>query len=134
MERIFIIIALFLVVGCASKESLPPQEMVDEIRVERTHPNTELLILKDIETIESIVAFINTKKHGWSVPWYGPPVGQIYLNLYKNEKFVGNFYIGPKFFGRDYGNFWSQTANDEDIEKFGSLLGLDLMELINAPE
>ena len=134
MKLILTILILLLVAGCASKESLPPQGMADEIRIEQTHPSTELLILRNKEKIEGVIAFVNIKKDGWSVPWYGPPVGQIYLNMYKNEKFVGNFYVGPNFFGRDYGNFLSQPASKEEIKKLGKLLGFDLLGNVNAAQ
>jgi len=134
MKRVLAVFIMFVVAGCVSKESLPPQEIVDEIRIEQTYPNTELLILSSKEKVEGVIAFINTKKNGWSVPWYGAAVGQIYLNLYKSEKFVGNFYVGADFFGRDYGNFWSQSASEEEIKKLGMLLGLDLLGHVNATE
>jgi len=133
MKRIVLILSFFVLFGCSEKQpqSLPLQELADLIRVEQTHPNNELLIIRDKEKIEAIVGFINTKQGGWTVPWYGPPVGQVYLELYKNEKFIGNFYVGPYFFGRDIGNFWSQSTNKEEIQELGSMLGINLLDMIS---
>src|SRR4051812_38872992 len=92
---------------------LPPVETPDLICVERTHPKQLLAELKEPQQIAPVVAFINARLVGWSVPWYGPPIGQVYLLLYKNGTFIGNFYVGPWFVGRDYGDILSQRATKE---------------------
>ncbi len=125
-------IIILLLAGCAGKQSLTVLEMVDEIRIEQIHPKQELLILNDIEKIKTVIAFISSKERGWSGPWYGTPIGQVYLNLYKGKKVVGNFYVGPGFFGRNNGDDMSQSVSDEDISQLGALLGLDLLGIINA--
>jgi hypothetical protein len=132
MKHIALIIFLIALFGCADKKTLPPQELVDIIRVEQNHPENELVVITDKEKIQAVVDFINKKKSGWSVPWYGSPVGQVYLELYKNEKFVGNFYVGPNFFGRDLGNFWSQPASKNEIAELGSILGINSLTIIGS--
>jgi len=102
--------------------------------VEQNYPKKDLAIIHDKEKVKAVIDFINTKQDGWSFPWYGPPVGKIYLKLYKEEKFVVNFYVGLYFFGRDFGNFWSQSASTTEIASLGSLLGVNLLELISAAE
>ena len=134
MNRAFLILLTVLISSCAGKETLPPQKMVGEIRIEQTYPKIEIAIITDKSQVQAVIEFINSKREGWSVPWYGPPVGQIYLQLYEEEKFVGNFYVGPYFFGRDYGNFWSQSASKSEIEALGRILGINLLELISESE
>ncbi len=134
MKQLAVYLLFMFLAGCADNQSLPPQDLVDVIRVEQNHPKQDLVVLRDKEKVKAVIDFINTKQDGWSVPWYGPPVGQIYLTLYKNDKFVGNFYVGPYFFGRDLGNFWSQSASENEIENLGSILGVDLLKIISATE
>ena len=131
MKLFKLILIISIVSGCVGIETLPPQGDADEIRIEINQPKETLLIIKDEETVNRIVAFINTKLEGWSSSLTGPPVGQVYFLLYKEEKFVGNFYIGKYFFGRDYDSFWSQPATTKEIEKLGNIVGIDLLTLIN---
>ena len=100
MKR-FLSLAAQLLTAHASTRKLPPVETPDLIRVERTHPKQLLIELKEPEQIAPVVGFINAKLSGWSGPWYGPPVGQVYLYLYKNSEFIGDFYVGPWFFGNE---------------------------------
>ena len=134
MKQFIFVLSLFLLFSCSEKQSLPSQGLVDSIRVEQNHPKKQLAFLEDKRQIEAIIEFINTKRDGWSVPWYGPPVGTVYLKLYIKEKYVGNFYIGPYFFGRDHGNFWSQSSSKSEIKDLGALLDIKLLELIDASE
>ncbi len=132
MRKIFAVIFILLLPGCAGKQTLSILEMVDEIQIEQVYPKQELLILNDKEKIKDIIAFLNSEKHGWSGPWYSAPVGQVYLNLYKGKKYIGNFYVGLNFFGRDNGALLSHAVSDEVISQLGALLGLDLLGIIYA--
>ncbi len=62
--------------------------------------------------------FYNKFSDGWTVPWYGAPVGKIHFDLYSNEKFIGNFGISKYFITRTYGDFWSQSVEEGEIKKF----------------
>ncbi len=111
---------------------LPPVETPDLIRVERNHPKQLLIELQDPQQIAPIVSFINAKLNGWRVPWYGPPVGQVYLLLYKNGEPTANFYVGPWFFGRDYGEFLSQRATEQEVARLEQILGVPIVEIIES--
>jgi hypothetical protein len=114
--------------------TLPAVATPDVIRIERNHPKQLLGELKDQEKVRAVVSFINARTSGWSVPWYGPPVGQVYLNLVKDEKVIGNFYVGPWFFGRDHGNFWSQRATEKEVADLEALVNVPLLEIIKSAE
>jgi hypothetical protein len=133
MTRVLPLAALLLA-SCATAENLPPVEVPDQIRVERNYPKQLLAELKDPGQIEGVVAFINSKPSGWSVPWYGPPVGQVYLSLLKKDKVTANFYVGPWFFGRDHGNFWSQKATEQEVMQLEKLLGVPLVEIVKSAQ
>ena len=125
------IIVFSLMTGCASIQTLPEQGHADEIRVVDRHMKEVLGAIHDQAKIDKVIAFINSKRDGWDVPLSGPPVGQVYINFYKTQKYIGNFYIGPYFFGRDHGNFWSKPASKEEIKQFGDLLGIELSSIID---
>jgi len=135
MSRASLVFALLLVSSFAeAATSLPPVSTPDVIRVERNHPKQVLVEVKDPDRVQAVVGFINSRLAGWSVPWYGPPVGQVYLNLIKDGKVVANFYVGPWFFGRDQGNFWSQRATEREVTELGKLLDVPLAEIIKSAE
>jgi hypothetical protein len=107
--------------------ALEPQATADLIKLRSTsHANFPVGEISESGHIAAIIAFINHLPARWNVPWYGPPVGQVYLSFYRDKKFVGNFYAGPNFFGRDLGNFWSQSASPQQLAELGDLLGFDL--------
>ena len=126
-----ILLLSLLLAGCSFTTTLPEQTTPDIIRVERTFPSETIVVINEKRRVDNIISFINSKLGGWDVPIIGPPVGQVYLNLYKDNKIIGNFYVGPMFFGRDNGNFWSQPADKVDIDELGNLIDVDLMSIIN---
>jgi hypothetical protein len=115
----------------APARDLKPQGPADLITLRSTSrtilPVTEI---SDAAQITAVTAFINDLPGRWGVPWYGPPVGQVYLTFHRAGKPAGNFYLGPWFFGRDGGNFWSQRARREQVARLGDLLGFDLIPFI----
>ncbi len=122
---------LLFLSGCSGNVTLPEQSRADQIRVERNFPQEKLAEILDQKKIGEIIAFINSNREGWGVPWYGPPVGQIYLRFYKEQKYNGNFYVGANFFGRDTNNFFSKSASNTEIQKLSDLLDIDLLRIIH---
>jgi len=125
------IILSLLLCGCITIDTtLPPQKEADLIQVIGIpgRPNPPITEITNRPTIEALTEFINALPNRWSVPWYGPPVGQYYFEFYSNATFLGNFYIGANFFGRDQGNFFSQDATQEQIDDLGIIIGVDLWE------
>ena len=109
-------------------ETLPPIGEADRIEVRRhgmTGPSHQIT---EISTIEDLRGFINSYPAGWSVPLSGPPIGQVYFDFFYRDTFIGNFYVGPRFFGRDHGNFFSRSATDDEIAKLNSIVGFAVLE------
>jgi hypothetical protein len=133
-----------LLLGCSScaghkAVALNPIGAVDVVKV-RGHLSTPSVgDITDKERIEKLTAFVNSLPQDWNVPWYGPPVGQIYFDFYKDGMNVGNFYVGQNFFGRDanYGGghfeFYSQTATETQIRGLGEIVGFDLWKYVQVP-
>jgi len=133
MKRL-LILTVFLVTSWASARDLPLVEIPDVIRVEQNHPKKVLVELKGFKQIDPVMAFINSRPNNWDVPWYGPPVGQVYLLMLKDDRVTANFYVGPWFFGRDHGNFFSQKATQQEVLQLEKLLAIPLTEIIKHAE
>lgn len=103
----------------------------DEIFVTRN--NKPLVELTDPTQLLNMTAFVNQRLSGWSVPWFGAPVGQIYFTFRKAGRPIGNFYVGPSFFGRDHGNFLSQSASKDEIVELGLITGLPVLIEVEGP-
>ena len=129
-----LILTMSLVTPRVFATELPPVERPDVIRIEQNYPKKVLIELKDSKQIEPVLAFINSRPNNWDVPWFGPPVGQVYLLLIKNNRVTANFYVGPWFFGRDHGNFWSQKTTEQEVAQLEKLLGVPLVEILKRAE
>lgn len=112
--------------------SLHPLGKADMVKLRNSYggpiPVNEI---RDQARIDKLQLFINALPPKWSVPWSGPPVGKISISFYEKEKFVGNFDVGPDFFGRNGSDFWSQSASKQQIQEVGIIAGFDLWSYIN---
>jgi hypothetical protein len=115
--------------GCTRATTLPPLPTSDEVLVQRN--STELGPLKT-DRIGPLVEFVNRRLTGWAAPWYGAPVGQVYFTFRSAGRVVGNFYLGPWFFGRDYGDFLSQSASRAEVEELGRIVNLPLVAYVES--
>jgi len=135
MKKIHLVVLFcLLLAGCTTYEKLPAQRQADLVTI-TTLPGFPELPRKEIrgaDQIAALVSFVNSLPNRWNVPWAGPPVGQVNFEFYSHGKFVGNFYVGPNFFGRDAGNFWSQSTDRTKIVELGKIVELDLLTYIDA--
>ena len=113
---------------------LPPQKPADVVKITTMagQPPLSRRDIRDKEHIEELVTFVNELPSRWGVPWYGPPVGRVYFEFFSAKKGVGNFYVGPDFFGRDTDRHYSQDASRSRIEELGRIVGIDLWAYING--
>ena len=137
LSRAIVTLSLFIIAACSDgslgsdgviDQILPPIGEADRIEIRRHGKLDPSLQIRESSTIEELRGFINSYAAGWGVPFTGPPVGQLYFDFYSQDKFVGNFYVGRQFFGRDHGNFFSRTATDVEIEKLDSIVGFTVLE------
>jgi hypothetical protein len=132
----FLLLACLCLAGAAPAmaRDLPPLGSADLVKLKGPSGVVLPVIeIADAGQIAALTAFVNDLPGKWGVPWYGPPVGQVYLTFFREGKPVGNFYVGPWFFGRDGGNFWSQRASKQQVAQLGSLLGFDLQPYLAPP-
>jgi hypothetical protein len=117
------------VVACSTPRTLPPLPQSDEVLVQRN--STEPVPL-ELSRIAPLTVFVNQRLSGWAMPWYGAPVGQVYFIFRSRGRVVGNFYVGPWFFGRDHGDFLSQTATRAEVEELGRITSLPLLAYVES--
>lgn len=88
------------------------------------------------EQIAKFTAFISALPPRWTVPWYGSPIGHVYFTFYEDGNRVGNFYVGPDFFGRNVNytdgkyDFFFQPATKAQIQELGQIVGFDLWKYV----
>jgi len=122
------ILACALLGGCLPHTQLPAQPAADRVYITTMagRPPLRRHDLRDQAQIAALVAFINGLPSHWDVPWYGPSVGRVYFTFFSGRKSVGNFYVGPDFFGRDTDRHYSEGASRSRIEELGRIVGIDL--------
>jgi hypothetical protein len=128
-------LGLVFLAGCAAVglgEKLNPLPSSDRVALKKNYGRVlPVEELKDAATLDRLGTFVNALPRRWSVPWYGPPVGKVYFTFYRAGKSVGNFYVGPNFFGRDGGNFWSQSASKKQMDELSEIVGFDLWSYVH---
>ncbi len=117
-----------LLAGCGRHEVLPEQAAPDLVKITTMagFPKLPRRDMREKEQIAALVAFVNSLPDKWAIPWYGAPIGRVYFEFITRGKIIGNFYVGPNFFGRVAGKSYSQGASRGQIEDLGKLVELDL--------
>ena len=135
-------ICCLLLSGCGRHLDLPAQEPADLVRVTTLAglPTLQIREIREKERVAALVAFVNSLPANWSVPWYGPQIGWVYLEFYSNRRSIGTFCVGPGLFGRVSGKSYSEDASRGRIDELGKIMDVDLWtylstnELGHAPE
>ena len=142
----FSVMVAVLLCGCAAHKAvikdaaLPPIASADLITVQ--NPLVGPIGITDItnkEQISKFAAFVSALPNQWTVPWYGSPIGQVYFTFYKGGARIGNFYVGPNFFGRNTEykdglfDFFSQPATKAQIQEVGQIAGFDVWKYSQGP-
>lgn len=82
--------------------------------------------ITDPSRIAEIVAFVNARRTGWSMPWYGVPIPAVTAQFCDGDKFKGHFGAGANFFETDLGcTFCSRYAFANEVKTFLNLLQVD---------
>lgn len=78
--------------------------------------------IADSARISQIIAFVDSHREGWYVPWYGIPVPDVSVEFYNGTEFKGSFGVGKNFLEtqRD-GGFYSQDATPDEVSSFLAL-------------
>lgn len=127
MKTLFLGILTLVITACASLETLPPQQTdVTQIKVfSQASQSQPVEVIADPDKINQIIAFINDRSAGWKTPFSDKIDGEFTLYFYRDERFVGNFYVGDDYFGRDYGTPWLRNAEPKELTTFINLLDVE---------
>jgi hypothetical protein len=82
--------------------------------------------ITDLEHIRRIVNFIKAQDSGWYAPWYGIPVGEFNVELFKGKQFVADFAVGKNYFeAQGCGSFYIRDASSSEVSEALGLFGVD---------
>jgi len=96
----------------------------DHIVIRLGHQRPDRTIT-DRQRIARIAAFAQAHADGWRSPWYGTPVGDITLDVYRGPRFMGHLAIGSNFLeSQGCEDFMSRTVSPTDRRAILSLVGV----------
>ncbi len=122
--RVLVFVAFgILPAACATTYTLPAFRKVTHCEV-RTNLNELRRRIDRPEQLAAVIAFVNARRDGWTVPWYGVPVPKRNAYCYANSKLLGHFGAGQNFFGaQQEGGFFSREATRTELDEFLRLVG-----------
>lgn len=96
-----------------------------EVRARLSGRDTTIASITNPDTIARMTAFVNARREGWDVPWYGVPVPVTTAEFYRGREFLGHVGAGAAFLETQRrGEFASRPATDEEVAAFNALLGI----------
>jgi hypothetical protein len=111
--------AFLLLMGCAGDErEFPKLGQVTRIRVVDNMDHDIGPEIIDKQKIEQIAEFVDSRRSGWTKPWYGIPVPGVCADFYDGTIFKGHFGAGINFFETNRSSFWSKNATASEIQQF----------------
>jgi hypothetical protein len=119
-------IAIFiaLVWGCSVIHDFSYLDGATRIDV-RTNLDKPIKTISDPAQIQGALAFVKQRKTGWGSPWYGPPVPQVVLNFYIDNRYLGGYGIGSNFLATNPEPFLSRSITVGERDEIMQLLGVD---------
>jgi hypothetical protein len=121
-----------LMSSCSRRHSLDFRPLVsaDRIRIKdlTAQSDREFARIEDTAKIQYVLDFLERHKDGWTEPFGGPPIPQLMLEFYKDEKRLGGFGIDSERLIADPGTYgwWSLPLSSEERNDFLKQLGLTL--------
>jgi hypothetical protein len=125
LQFIICLSALLPLMGCGGEErEFPKLGQVTRIRVVDNMDQDIRPEITDRQKIEQIVEFADTRRTGWTKPWYGIPVPSVCADFYDGSILKGHFGVGMNFFETKRNNFWSKHASPLEIQQFLDMVGV----------
>jgi hypothetical protein len=82
--------------------------------------------ISDPEELARIAAFVDSRRTGWSTPWYGVPVPVVEVRFFDGQQTRGSFGVGRDFFETQReGAFFSKKATPSEISSFYTAANVD---------
>jgi hypothetical protein len=125
LRLIIYLSAFLLLMGCADDErQFPKLGQVTRIRVVENMDHDIGPEITDGQKIEQIVEFVDSRRSGWTKPWYGVPVPSVCADFYDGSIFKGHFGAGINFFETNRSSFWSKNTTPSEIQQFLDMVGV----------
>jgi hypothetical protein len=127
MIRLWCLLLVIGLAGCGFSShrtrNFPAVGQVTAITVKGRDASNLPPKITDSARISQIVAFVDSHREGWYVPWYGIPVPSVSVEFYNGTEFKGSFGVGKNFLEtqRD-GGFYSHDATPGEVGRFLALL------------
>jgi hypothetical protein len=122
--------------GISPARSFPPIDPATVSHVLVLRSRDTVRVIQDVDSIRSLVAFVNDRRRGWGGlgDWAGVPVAQVSAELRgvperegAKSRPLGGFGAGPNFFEAHWlggFSFASRGASKADLKEFAGLLGV----------
>jgi hypothetical protein len=132
---------LLLLASCSPPPSIPELPPVGRVTAIYITANgmgfRPIASVLDASRVADVVAFVNSRRSGWTTPWYGVPGPAVVAQLCDGQRPMGHFGAGVNFFETNRGcTFCSRAAAANEVKAFLDLLQIDARYLdirFNAP-
>lgn len=119
------------VAACQGAAAPPPFRSIGQtsrIVVVANHGVDTLATITDTARIRALVAFVDARRDGWKVPWFGVPIPRVTAGFFRTADARGAvhyFGAGPGFFeaSSQPGDFASRSASAPEVSEFLRLVG-----------
>jgi hypothetical protein len=82
--------------------------------------------ISDPKELSRIAAFVDSRRTGWSTPWYGVPVPTVEVRFFNAQQTRGSFGVGKDFFETQRDDaFFSKKATPGEISSFYAAANVD---------
>ena len=119
-----------LLLGCSSGEACRHMAFTEidhatRMDVKSNGGTTLLRQITDPDQLSALLQFMRTRSSDWYAPWYDTPVGQIGVEVFNGDTFVGDFNAGKHFFeAQGCGYFYMRDGSAKETQEFVKLLGV----------
>jgi hypothetical protein len=139
-RQLFLVGAWLAIWSVACNRTVAPYPRLDaitrvDVQVRIGGRDTTIASIADVDSVARTVEFVNSRRGGWEVPWYGVPVPTTTALFYRGREFQGSVGTGPNFLETQrLGDFASRAASGDEIVAFHALLGVGTKVIAVPPK
>ena len=128
--RLWLVTVSVTLSSTACNRTVPTYPTLDgvtrvEVHVRAAGRDSTIESIVDPDAVARITAFVNARRDGWEVPWFGVPVPTTEAYFYRGPQFLGHVGAGATFLETQrLDTFASRPASAEEVAAFNALLGI----------
>ena len=84
-------------------------------------------VISDPESIAKVIAFVNARPAGWSMPFDGAPIHPVHIEFYREGQFIES--LGVSAYSIERRTFLSRRVTDAEVDEVLGLVGLERSHL-----